>query len=308
MTVTSSHWSHFLHPRHWATWLGLGLLALTALLPASVGLACGRLLGRLLYAVVVKRRRVTLVNLQLCFPELTEQQRQQLAKDSFAANGMGLVETAWAWWRSDAWLRKRVQSDSLEVLQQALQQGNGVILLSGHFSALDLGGRLLSLYLQDFVALYRPHNDPLMEHFIYRGRQHFCEPVDRRQFLTVRKRLKQNKAIWYAPDQDFGAKGAVFAPFFGQTAATITATSRLPALNNSPVVLFVPQRLPDQSYRLSFKLLEGFPCGDELSDASRINQELEQAIRRFPEQYLWMHKRFKTQPDGEQKLYKAARC
>ncbi|WP_279305892.1 lipid A biosynthesis acyltransferase [Pokkaliibacter plantistimulans] len=306
--ASSSSWRDFLAPRFWPTWMVIGLMRILTILPTAVGLFIGRMLGRLIFHTVVKRRRVTLVNLGICFPELSDQQRWKLARKTFEANGMGLVETGYAWWRPHSWSAARVKAVGLEHLQAALDRGRGVILLSAHFSALDLSGPLILPFVKNSAVLYRPHNNPLMEHFIYKGRQTFCEPIDRSEFMYARKCLKQNRCVWYAPDQDFGAKGSVFAPFFGHPAATLTATARLPALNRSPMVMFSVYREPDHTYTLMFEPVEPFPTKDDLADATMINSVIERSIRRHPEQYMWMHKRFKTQPDGNQQLYKAARC
>ncbi|MFP8968604.1 lipid A biosynthesis acyltransferase [Pokkaliibacter sp. CJK22405] len=306
-TSTSSRWYHFLAPSYWPTWLILGFMRILAWLPTSLGLAIGRGLGWLGYKLITKRRRVTLVNLRLCFPELSEDERERLALEAFKANGMGFVETAYAWWRSHSWAAKRVDAVGLEHLNTALEGGRGVILLSAHFSALDLSGPLILPFVQNSSVLYRPHNNALMEHFIFKGRSRFCRPVDRKDFRGVRRSLKENRCVWYAPDQDFGLKGAVFAPFFGQTAATLTITARMPGLNNSPMLMFSAYRENNGRYTLMFEPVEGF-TGDEVADATLVNSVIERAIRRHPEQYMWMHKRFKTQPDGKQKLYKAAGC
>ena len=303
------HWSDFLTPGYWPTWLVLLLMRLVALLPFKAGLAIGSGLGSLLYRVATKRRRVTEVNIALCFKELTASEQAQFVKDVFKANAIGLIETAWAYWGNRKNIENRTTFIGFELLEEALKQGRGVILLGGHFSTLDLGGLLLSFYGKPFDCVYRPHNNHLMDYWICKKRSRFTNVVDRKKFRELLRDLRKNRCIWYAPDQDFGNKGAVFVPFFGQSAATIVATSKMVRLNDSPILMLAHYRNPDNAgYTMELTAMPDFPSGDETRDAEMVNQALETAIRKAPEQYMWVHKRFKTQPDGNQKLYKAAGC
>ena len=309
MSKPDPHWRDFLAPRYWKTWLGLLMLRLLALLPFKAGLAVGSALGWLLYHLIAKRRWVTEVNLRLCFKELSAAQQQQMVKDIFKANATGIIETAWAYWGSQTMIAKRTESIGFERLEQALEQGRGVILLGAHFSNLDLGGLQLLINKVDFDAVYRPHNNALMDYWIRRKRARFSKPVDRAKFREMLRDLRNNRVIWYAPDQDFGEHGAVYVPFFGHPAATIVGTTKMVRLNQSPILFYRHQRKADNSgYSIEICEVPGFPSGDETRDAQIVNETIEAAIRLAPEQYMWVHKRFKTQPDGKQKLYKAARC
>jgi KDO2-lipid IV(A) lauroyltransferase len=302
-----SHWSQFLAPKYWHEWLLLFFLRLLALLPFKAGLAFGRGLGSLLHRLAVNRRRITEVNISLCFPELSPIDQQQLVKKIFKANAIGFIETAWAYWADPAFIKKKTQFIGLELLEKALEQQRGVILLGGHFSTLDLGGLMLSFQGIPFDCLYRPHNSPLMDYWICKKRSRFCKPVDRKKFRVLLRDLRKNHCVWYAPDQDFGSKGAVFVPFFGQTSATIVATTKMVRLNDSPILMLSHHRNADDSgYTMEFAEMPEFPSGDETRDAELVNLALEKAIRKAPEQYMWVHQRFKTQPDGRRKLYKAA--
>jgi KDO2-lipid IV(A) lauroyltransferase len=199
------------------------------------------------------------------------------------------------------WLQGR---KGREHLDSALARGKGVILLGAHFSTLDLGGLLFSeFYPVD--AMYRRHNNPLMEDIITRGRgRYFGQSIERSDIRSVIRALRKNHIIWYAPDQDFGSKQSVYAPFFGVPAATIKATTRIVKLNDSPILMLAQHRLPDNSYELELlPVIEPFPSGDEAADAARINAELERAIRKDPAQYMWVHRRFKTHPEGKNYLY-----
>lgn len=304
-----AHWKDFLAPNYWATWLVVCFLRLLALLPFRAGLYVGQCIGLLLYHVAVKRRRVTEVNIGLCFTDLTSAQQHTLVRDVFKANGMGLVETAWAYWGAQQWVIEKTTLKGFELLDEALQQKRGVILLSGHFSSLDLGGVMFLKSRHPVDTVYRKHNNPLMDYIIRKGRFRYSRPVERQNIRKILRDLRDNRCIWYAPDQDFGKKGAVFAPFFGQTAATIVATSRMTKLNNSPILMLAQYRNKDNNgYTMEITPVPGFPTGDDVEDATLINSVLEAAIRKAPEQYMWVHKRFKTQPDGDQKLYKEAGC
>ena len=309
MSKPQDHWRYYLAPRYWPAWLGMLGLRLLALLPFKAGLALGSGLGWLLYHLIAKRRRVTEVNVRLCFKELDAAQKQQLVMDIFKANATGVIETAWAYWGSQRMIAKRTESIGFALLDKALQQGKGVILLGAHFSNLDLGGLQLLINKVDFDAVYRPHNNPLLDYWIRRKRARFSKPVDRAKFREMLRDLRKNRSIWYAPDQDFGEHGAVFVPFFGHPAATIVGTTKMVRLNKSPILFYRHQRKADNSgYSIEISEVPGFPSGDETRDAEIVNQTIEQAIRLAPAQYMWVHKRFKTQPDGRQKLYKAARC
>jgi len=306
---TEPHWKDFLAPRFWGVWLVILVLRLLALLPYKAGLAFGRLLGRILYRLASNRRRITEVNISLCFRELSAIEQQQLVKKIFEANAIGFIETSWAYWGDIDAIKQKTTIIGSELLEQALAHNRGVILLGGHFSTLDLGGLLFSFTGKPSSCIYRPHNNPLMDYWITKKRSRFVKPVDRKRFRVILRDLRNNYAMWYAPDQDFGAKGAVFVPFFGQTAATITATSQMVRLNDSPIIMFAHYRNADDSgYTVEFSAIPEFPSGDETRDAELVNEALERAIRKAPEQYMWVHQRFKTQPDGRRKLYRAAGC
>lgn len=302
-------WYHFLAPQHWPSWIAVLSLRLLALLPFTAGLMFGNALGGLLYHLATNRRRITEVNIGLCFPELSARQQQQLVKKIFKANATGFIETAWAYWGDKQSIEQRTTFIGFDLLDKALAEERGVILLGGHFSTLDLGGLLLSFKGIPFDCVYRPHNNALMDYWICKKRSRFTKVVDRKKFRELLRDLRNNRCVWYAPDQDFGARGAVFVPFFGQTAATIVATSKMVRLNNSPILMLAHYRNADNSgYTIEVSEIPGFPSGDETRDAELVNLTLEKAIRKAPEQYMWVHQRFKTQPDGRRKLYQAAGC
>lgn len=301
--LTTETKQSFLAPRYWLTWLSVALLRLVVCLPQSWQRALGRLLGAALYRIAGKRRKVVDVNLRLCFPELSAEQRQSRVKAVFAENGIGIFETAMAWWSAERAFNGQVELIGEEYLQQARQQGKGVILLSAHFTMLDLGGYLLSLkYPLDGV--YRQHNNPLFDQVIRRGRERFLQQaIERGNMRQMVRRLKKGSFIWYAPDQDHGPELSVYAPFFGVPAATVTGTARLARMSGATVLMYAFRRT-ERGYQLELSPpLENFPSGDDEADCTLVNQQIEAAIRKAPDQYMWVHRRFKTHPQGKNYLY-----
>lgn len=296
----------FLHPRFWPSWLGLLFMRLSIYLPVKAQLMVGRGLSFIMRPLMKSRKKVAQRNLELCFPELSNEQRSQLLEDNFRTMGMMLIETALSWWASDASLAKRVHYQGLEHLEAALAKGKGVILLTGHFTSMELGGRLIMLKNPCYV-MFRELNNPLFNAVMMQARTFHSEGIvlrdDPRPMVRA---LKKNKVVWYAPDQDFGRKMSVFATFFGVPAATVPATARLVKMSGATVIPFVPRREKDGSYTLSLSApLTDFPSGDDLADAQVINDLIEKEIRQSPDQYLWIHRRFKTQAEGKKaSLYK----
>ena len=269
------------------------------------GLVLGSMFGSILYVLIPRRRRIASINVQLCFPELSQSEQDQLVKDIFRDNGIGIIETAWAFWGNKTNIINQTTYEGLELVDQALEQGKGVILLGGHYSTLDLGGALFALHGYRMVSMYRRHNNPLMEEIIRRGRSNWSTPVERKKLREIVRKLRDNQIVWYGPDQDFGRKNAVFVPFFNQTAATITSTSKMVKLNDSPILCLQQRRSEDNSgYVITIAPIHGFPTGDETKDAALMNQAIENAVRKAPSQYMWVHQRFKTQPEGCKNPYK----
>lgn len=295
-----------INPKYWPTWLALGTMWSIAQLPYTWQCLIGRTLGRLLYLALKRRRYIAWTNLALCFPELSTKQRLALLQRHFEALGMGAVETAMCWWTPDERLKKLVSIEGMEHLHQALSRGRGAILLSAHFTTTEIGARLLTLFVE-FHATYRKHNNPLFDAVMRRARESHCRTsIPRGDVRAMLRSLKDNIPIWYAPDQNHSRRhNIVYAPFFGIPAATITATSRLAEISGAPVVPFFPQRNGyGDGYRLVLQPpLEGFPSGDVTRDTLHINEAIENAVRAVPEQYLWVHRRFKTRPEGEPYIY-----
>lgn len=291
----------FLSPRFWPTWLGLMALRLISLLPMAAQYTLGRFLGKMLYRLISKRRHIVEVNLKLCFPEKSEKERQQMAVEVFENNAIGMFETSMAWWSSPDRFEDKVIIEGLEYIEKAQQEGHGILLTGAHYSTLDLGGFLLGQKL-NFSTVYRPHNNPLFDRFICQGRSRFVEQMlDNENSRAIVKQLRQGNVVWFAPDQDMGPKQSIFVRFFGIPAATVPATAKLARLGKAKVMIFGQHRLPNgEGYKLTISpALDPFPTSDEAADTNLVNQGLEQAIRQFPTQYMWVHRRFKTQPDAE---------
>ncbi|SFQ14645.1 KDO2-lipid IV(A) lauroyltransferase [Geopseudomonas sagittaria] len=297
----------FLHPRYWPLWLGLGVLWLVVQLPYALLLKLGRALGALMLLAAKSRRQIVTRNLELCFPELSAAERARLLRENFASNGIAFFEMAMSWWWPSARLARLAHVEGLEHLQAAQREGQGVILMSLHFTTLEIGASLLG-QLHTIDGMYREHKNPLFDYIQRHGRERHnldASAIERDDVRGMLKVLRAGRAIWYAPDQDYGRKQSIFVPLFGVPAATVTATSKFARLGKARVVPFTQQRLADGSgYRLTIHPpLTDFPSDSEEADCLRINQWIEQAVRRCPEQYLWAHRRFKTRPEGAPKLY-----
>lgn len=297
-----------LAPRYWPTALGLVLLRLFEPLPYPVlyglGVALGTVLRRLPVRFVHNARR----NLELCLPELTPHARERLLAAHFRSLGISLFETAMAWWSSDARIRRLTELEGLDQLERVLRAGHGAILLSAHFTTLELGARALCARVPMNI-MYRPTRNALLSYFLARNRARRARrAIPRDDIRTLVSSLGNNEAVWYAPDQSYRKKGAEMVPFFGIPAATNTATSRLARMTGASVLPYFPERLPGaRGYRMVIQpALEGFPSDDRVADAARFNALIEAHVRRLPEQYLWIHRRFKGLSADYPNYYAAA--
>lgn len=301
-----TRYSAYLHPRWWPTWCLIGFIWLAAHLPIRLQWWLGRGLGWLAFHLAKRRRQISQVNIDLCFPQMTRRQRDELVMRSFVSNGIGFFEVGIAWFRSPQRYADITRVHGLEHLQAGLAEKKGVILLGGHYSTLDLGGSLISLFI-DADVMQRDHNNRLMNAVMTRARERrYGVALNSKDLRGLLRCLRANRPVWYAADQDYGRKGIVFAPFFGVPAGTITATARIAERSGCAVVPFSHFRREGKpGYDIYFgPALEGFPSGDDVADATRTNAVVEEALRRHPDQYLWMHRRFKTRPErGQPGLY-----
>ncbi len=299
---------HLASPRLWPSWCLVGTGWLVAHLPLGLLFPLGRYLGRIGFRCGGSRRRITETNLRLCFPALQDGEVVALARRVFEAVALGVLEACVAWMNPRRDLRTRMDVSGVEHFRAAVAQGRGVVLLGAHFACMDIVSRSLA-DLGCIDVMYRHNRNPVLEWLQLRGRRRYYRGVfERRDTRAVLQALKAGRAVWYAADQDYGAKHSVFAPFFGVEAATITATARFARLNDSPVVMISHHRdYSARRWNITFSApLEGFPTGDDRQDAIKINQLLEAEIRKHPEQYLWLHRRFKTRPGGAQRPYEVA--
>ncbi len=296
---------HIASPKVWGAWCLVGIGWLIARLPLALLFPLGKQLGRLVFHSGGRRRRITETNLRLCFPDLPLDAVQALAGEVFESVALGVLELCVVWLNPGRDLRKRVRVEGGHLFQDASAQGRGVLLLGGHFAALDIcAPSLCSLGSVD--ALYRRNRNPVWERLQVQGRRRcFNALLERKDVRGALRSLKAGRALWYAPDQDYGPRHSVFAPFFSVEAATITAPARLAAANQTPVLMLTQQRdYATRTWTLKFAPgPPGFPCGNEHEDAAAVNRAIEAAVRKHPEQYLWLHRRFKTRPPGEEKFY-----
>jgi len=287
------------------TRVALALVWLLRLLPLQLLSPFGRGLGFLFNLLGRERREVVLTNLKLCFPQWTEAERRRVGRAHFQAFGRSVLEHGILWWSSKARVQRLVRIEGIEHWQAAA--GRPVILLAPHFIGLDMGGmRLGSEYR--VVSVYSRQKDPTFDAALYSGRTRFVMPelYSRQEGVrSVVKALRRGLPFYYLPDMDYGSRDSIFVPFFGVPAATITGLSRIARLAGAIVVPAVTRQLPGAAgYVLTFyPAWRDFPSDDVERDTRRMNAFIEARVLEMPEQYYWLHKRFKTRPPGEAKFY-----
>ncbi|UTF61073.1 LpxL/LpxP family Kdo(2)-lipid IV(A) lauroyl/palmitoleoyl acyltransferase [Gilvimarinus sp. DA14] len=298
----------YVHPRYWTTWMALGVFWLVAHLPWCVSRKLGEWLGALFYRYAKSRRDITRVNVKLCFPELNQEQVEQRVREVLRNVGLSFVETAIALWGPDSKFANRYTLKGLDVLHRLENEGKGVLLLGGHYTTLDVAGRIMGLNIECDM-IYRVDRNPLLAAAMARAREGYSgSTIPRDDVRLLVKNLRKGHRIWYAPDQDYGVQNTVFAPFFGVQAATVTATARMAQMGRAAVVPFEHYRDDKGIYHVEIKEpLADFPSGDDIADATAANGVVESVVRRYPTQYLWVHRRFKTRPEGEASPYSPRR-
>lgn len=228
-----------------------------------------------------RRSHIARTNIRLCFPELTPEEQENLARRSVVSTGEAILEMAGSFSNHRIDLDKRLVIKGMEHIEQARADGKGVLLLGMHFNSIDVGSRLLG-YLMDFYAVYRPNDNRVIDRLINQGRGNYLKGnVPRSDIRQMIRLLRNGEVLWYAPDQDYGIAHAVFVPFFGIPAATITATSRIARMGKARVIPTAHYRLPGGRYQIEFgPPLENFPSGDDEADTARINQTIEHYVRK----------------------------
>ncbi len=287
-------------------WAGFGLLRLMTLFPYSFHIRIGLYLGRFLLFMAGEKEHIVDTNLKLCFPDKSGTERDFIKRESYENFGISVMELAMCWWWKPQRLKPLVEVRGLEHIEKCLENKQAVVLLSGHFTSLEIGGRLLALHLP-FQAMYTIQKNPFFDSLLYSKRRgYMVDMISRKNTRRMIKGIRSLIPTWYAPDQNFPRERNVFAPFFGTPAATITATSRLAQSARAEVLPYYPERKSDGSgYILWISApLEDFPGQDEMVDATRVNASIETFVLQNPGQYMWMHPRFKTRPVGDPDIYR----
>lgn len=300
---------HFWQPKFWGLWLAILLLRAITLLPFRWQMAIGRVLGLAAIPLLPERRRVVRVNLGLCFPELDDAAVARLVRKHFASTGMSIVETALAWRISETRAGEIVAIRGLENLRAAKESGAAVILLSGHFPGAEIVGLVARQNIGDMGAMYRPTNNALVDQVVRRARRRaIARLIAKDDLRGMIKLLKKGVPVWYASDQAYDRKGSALVPFFGEPAMTNCALTNIARMSGAIVLPFLPRRRADlRGYEAQIlPPLENFPSGDEQADALRVNRLLEEHIRAAPEQYYWLHRRFKNRPPPLPDVYRDA--
>ncbi len=298
----------YCHPRCWFAWLCYVLLKLLNCLPLRWQYTLGRGVGRLLKGIIPSRRHVVRQNLKHCFAQLNETQREALFHQHYDDVGISLFETSFAWNASNSRFKRLIQYEAkgLEHFEAALKTGKGILLLGGHFLPMELAGRIFHKY-SEFKVVARVHQSMGFEQVISHGRLRYVSGIiDRNNMRAMIQHLRSGGVLWYAPDQDFGQKRSVFVDFMGVPTATLKVVGRLAALGEAIVLPCFFARRPHTVGHLYGEIhppLESFPSDDEITDIQQYSDYMGEFIRRFPSQYLWLHKRFKTRPEGEPSFY-----
>jgi Kdo2-lipid IVA lauroyltransferase/acyltransferase len=301
---TANHWRFYM-PHYWPLWILIGLFWLLVHLPFRLQMWMGKGLGRFMMWISPNAKRVARINLRHCFPEYDEPKREAIMRESFANLGRALFETGMGFWLSDKRLKKLAHFHGAEHLDRLKTSERGVVLLGAHLTTLEVVGRLCAMRYT-YSVMYRPHKIAFLDLFIKRGlSKHYQSAIGRHDLRQMIRRLKKGEWVWYSPDVNPGRKSSVFAPFFHLQAATVKAPTKFAQLTNCQFVpVFNYRRSDGKGYDIEIlPVVSPFPSGDLVKDATTINQLIETAIRKHPEQYLWQYMRFKTRPEGEPRVY-----
>ena len=296
----------YLAPKYWPLLCGVSLLWLVSLMPIAAQQPFGRAIGRLIAKIVPRRLKIAEQNLAFSFPDKSTNEIKALAKLNFEYTGLAVVDTANAWFWPDWRIQQNMVVDGQEYIDEANANGNGMLLLSAHFLTLEICARTFG-QIKPGVGVYRPNKNPFLEYLQCRGRTRSNKALlDRRDIKGMLKALKGGEALWYAPDHDYGPRRSVFVPFFAvDKACTITGTTMLAVGKNTKTYPCFSSRMADGRYKLIVQApLENFPSRDLEQDANTCNRVIEAAIMEQVPQYMWLHRRYKTRPEGEPSLYK----
>ncbi|MFV1992356.1 MAG: lysophospholipid acyltransferase family protein [Acidiferrobacterales bacterium] len=298
---------HYLHPRYWSNWLGLLVMLIISLLPFRVIVFLGSLLGKLLFMFSRSRKHIVLRNLERCFPQWNNEQRLKIARQNFIATGRAFVETSIAWWLPAQRLQSLMNSRGEHHIDQAVAENKRIILLIGHFCSLEMAAMYFAS-ARTVVTIYKPPHNKLMDAFIRNRRLRYGMGTLLRVSDGLKpaiRALKRGEIFIYLPDQNAGRRNGMFVPFFGIQASTFSVLGKMTKLTDAVVLPCYIRQLPaGQGYELTIEPpLDNFPSGDDYQDTLRVNTEIEKEVKEIPDQYLWVHRRFKTRPEGEKEFY-----
>ncbi|HDG1709596.1 TPA: LpxL/LpxP family Kdo(2)-lipid IV(A) lauroyl/palmitoleoyl acyltransferasee [Kluyvera ascorbata] len=306
MTQLPKFTAALLHPRYWPSWLGIGVLWLVVQLPYPVIYRLGNAIGRLAMRLMRRRAQIAYRNLELCFPHKSEAERHEMVVKNFESVGMGVMETGIAWFWPTKRVNRWMDASGLEHIRAVQDSGRGVLLIGIHFLTLEMGARMFGIH-NPGIGVYRPNDNPVIDLLQTWGRMRSNKDmIDRKDLKGMIRALKNGEIIWYAPDHDYGPRASVFAPLFAvKDAATTSGTWMLAKTSKACVVPFVPRRKPNgKGYELIILEPEcNPPLDDAETTAAWMNTIVEKCIMMAPEQYMWLHRRFKTRPEGAPSLY-----
>jgi KDO2-lipid IV(A) lauroyltransferase len=286
-------------PRFWPTWLGIALLRVSCFLPYRWQIGFGKAIGRLGHRIGAERRAISRRNIELCFPELSASERDRIALEHFESLGASLMEFALGRWASIEKLRKLTTIVGLEHVRQAMDAGHNVILLSAHFTTTEISGRVMRENAPPYDAIYRAFRNPLLTELVVSGREKSARRViEKNDIKRMVRSLREGTMVWYAPDQAYHLKQSELLPFFGVPSMTNVATTSLAKLGKAVAIPYFPRRLPEGGYEVTIlPPVEGLPSDDPAEDTRKFIAVLEDQIRKCPEQYYWVHRRFKNRPE-----------
>jgi KDO2-lipid IV(A) lauroyltransferase len=259
---------------------------------------------------MTRRRRIAQRNIERCFPEWNAEQCRKILSGSFYCLARAFFETAWSWSAPKKRIVRWGQLEGVEHLEEASANGRGVLVVTLHSTSLELGARLIASEVSNphrlTAGFYRPLKNKVIEWYQNQGRLKYCSGmISKRDIRSAVRQLRKGLILWYAPDQDFGAEQSLFVPFFGIETASVLATQKLARMADCAVVPMFPYYDKKRKAYVCRVLpaLENFPSDDQRADLLRINQITEAFIRSAPEQYWWIHRRFKTRPKGDPPFY-----
>jgi len=285
--------------------LGVFLLWLIHFLPFRIIVAIGNSIGSLLFLLAAERRKVGDINLKLCFPDMSDGARNKLLHDHFKMFGRGFIERSILWWSSPERISSLIHVEGVEHFEAMADKP--CILLTPHFVGMDAGGQWIAQHT-DTVCMYANQKNQYLTELLLQKRARFRNQrlYSRQQGLRpILKGMRQGMPFIYPPDQDQGVKDGAFIPFFGVPAATMTSVPRIAQMTGAKILPGITRLLPNgEGYVLTFyPVWENYPTGDDVADARRMNEFIEKRVLEMPEQYFWLHKRFKTRPEGEKRFY-----